>query len=412
MQLTLVNLLGVSVIAFLVPCVLGLFPRCRIPATAMELVAGILVGPSVLGWIEAGPVVKVMATIGVAFLLFLAGLDLHLKVLTGPPLLRGSFAFLVSFGLAYALMAPLGAKGVILSPLLCSVALSATSLGIVSPYLRDLGQSHTPVGRFTMSTASIAEVCTIGLLGVFFAESNASAAVSALLLALVAVLGVLLVAVLRLTQRWAPGRIILDKLDDTSAQSRVRFSVMVFLAAAAVTMQFGFEGILGSFLAGIVVRLLVRGDRFESSLRIKLEGIGFGLFVPAFFVTTGLEFELSRFGFAEMGRSLLFLAALLVIKTVPTVLYRPFLTWRECLASGILQSTNLSFIVVSVAVGKNLGLMREINGAALIMAGLASALIFPSLGARLLSHTKPEPHGEVTVVPGDASFQSEPPVSS
>src|SRR5215831_15519557 len=126
MHLTLVNLLGVAVIAFAVPFVLGFFPRVKIPSVTLELVAGIIVGPAVLGWIEPGPVVSILATIGVAFLLFLAGLELDIDVMKGAPLVRGSLSFVLSFVLALLLMAPLGAAGFILSPLLVAIILSST----------------------------------------------------------------------------------------------------------------------------------------------------------------------------------------------------------------------------------------------------------------------------------------------
>jgi Kef-type K+ transport system membrane component KefB len=178
MHLTLVNMLGVAIIAFLVPFVLGFFPRVRIPSAALELIAGIVVGPAVLGWIEPGPVVSVMASIGVAFLLFLAGLELDLQLMKGPPLVRGSMSFLLCFTLAYAFLIPLGHHDLILSPLLVAIALSATSVGILVPVLRDTGQLDSPTGKFTMGGASVAEVATIGLLGVFFAGQEKSAAVS------------------------------------------------------------------------------------------------------------------------------------------------------------------------------------------------------------------------------------------
>jgi Kef-type K+ transport system membrane component KefB len=385
MHVTLVNLLGVATIAFFIPFILGFFPRARIPSVALELVAGIIVGPAVLNWIYAGPVVSVMSSIGVAFLLFLAGLELDVSVLKGPALIRGALSFLFSFDLALLLLVPLGARGIILSPLLVAIALSATSIGILVPVLRDTGQAQTPVGRFTMSGASAAEIGTISLLGVFFAGHQTSAAVSALLLAVVAVLAVLLLAALRYTRNWAPARLILDRLDDTSAQARVRFAVMTCLAAAAVAMQFGFEGILGSFVAGIVVGIVVRHDRFEQALRTKLEAIGFGLFVPVFFVASGLRFDLQSIkGWAEIERAGLFFAILVAVRTIPAVLYRPYLTWRECLASGLMQSTNLSFIVVSVAVGTQLGRLREMNATALILAGLVSSLVLPTLATMLL----------------------------
>jgi Kef-type K+ transport system membrane component KefB len=385
MRITLVNLLGVAIVAFWVPFVLGFFPRVRIPSVTLELVAGIIVGPSVLGWVEPGPVVSIMASIGVAFLLFLAGLELDLNILRGAPLVRGSLSYFISFVLAYALMTPLGASGFILSPLLAAIALSSTSVGILVPVLRDTGQMDTPVGRFTMSGSSAAEVGTIAMLGVFFAGREKSAAVSALLLVVVLVLALLLLAALRYTLRWSPGRRIFEKLDESSAQVRVRFSVMILLAAAALAMRFGFEGILGTFVAGIVVGIVMRGDPFEQALHAKLRVIGFGLFVPAFFVTSGVRFELSHVaGLTEAGRALLFLGALTVIRALPAVMYRPYLTWRECLASGLLQSTNLSFILVAVTVGTELGRLKEINGSALILAGLASALLMPAAATALL----------------------------
>ena len=390
MHLTLLNLLGVSVVAFVVPFVLGFFPRVRVHSVPLELAAGIIIGPAVLGWIEPGPVVTVMATIGVAFLLFLAGLELEVHVLKGTPLVRGSLSFVVSFLLALALMTPLGASGVILSPLLVAIALSATSIGILVPVLRDTGHLDSAVGRFTLAGASAAEVGTIGLLGVFFAGENSSAGISALLLVIVAILALVLLWALRYTLNWRPGQRIFEKLDESSAQVRVRFSVMILLAAATVAMKFGFEGILGTFVAGIVVGIVLRGDAFEHTLRAKLRVIGYGLFVPAFFVTSGLRFELTRIaGPAEVGRAALFLAALIVSRTVPAFLYRPYLTWRECLASGLLQSTNLSFMVVAVTVGTELGHLREINGAALILAGLVSALVLPAVATSLLGGAKP-----------------------
>jgi Kef-type K+ transport system membrane component KefB len=116
--------------------------------------------------------------------------------------------------------------------------------------------------------------------------------------------------------------------------------------------------------------------------------IGYGLFVPAFFVTSGMRFELSRMaGMAEIGRAALFFVVLIVIR-IPVLLYRPFLTWRECLAAGLLQSTNLSFIVVAVTVGTELGRVREVTRTALILAGLASAIILPTIATALLGGVK------------------------
>src|SRR5262249_49812647 len=129
----------------------------------------------------------------------------------------------------------------------------------------------------------------------------------------------------------------------------------------------------------------------------------FGFFVPAFFVTSGLRFDLDRINeWSEAGRAALFLVAMIAVHTIPAVLYWPYLTWRECLAAGLLQSTNLSFIVIAVAVGTELGQLREINGSALIVAGLISAVVLPAVATMLLGSVKEEARTESAA---EESFQ-------
>jgi Kef-type K+ transport system membrane component KefB len=384
-KVSLVNLLGVSVIAFLVPFTLGFVPRLRVPSIVLELLAGYVFGPSVLGWIRPGPVVTIISTIGVAFLLFLAGLEIDLGILRGAPLKLGSIGFIISFALAIALAIPLGLANIVLTPLLIAIALAATSVGIIIPVLRDTGQLDSPAGRFTVAGATVAEFATIALLGVFFSGPGTSSIVEALLLAVLAVLALLLLLGLSRIWKWEPGRAVTARLDDTSSQVRVRFAVMILLAAAVVASTFGFESILGTFLAGAVLAIIIRGDKFEESFRIKLEAIGFGFFVPVFFVTSGMRLDLSSVNSAWAGgRVALLFVMLMLIRGVPALLYRSHLTRRETLAAAMLQSTNLSFIVVAVTVGQEIGRIRPVTGSALVLAGVLSAVIFPASAQVLL----------------------------
>lgn len=388
MEIDLDNLFGITIVAFIVPFVLGFFPRIRVPSVVMELLAGILIGPALLGWVEPGPVVSTMSSLGVAFLLFLAGMELDLNLLRGAPLRWGAVGFLVSLVIAVALTAPLAANGTILSPLLVSITLCATSVGIVLPVLRDTAQLGSPVGLFTVAGGSVSEIGTIALLGVFFAGPAASAPIGTLLFLVVAVSAVLLLITLRKASRWAPGRRILDRLDDTSAQMRVRFAMMMLIGAALLAASFEFEAILGTFLAGIVFGIAIRGDRFEERLRSKLEGIGFGFFIPVFFITSGLRFDLHGLAIpGEHLRILLFLGVLLAARALPALLYLRYLSPREAIAAGLLQATNLPFIVVAVTVGTELGRMRDMNVTALIATGLVSAVLFPAVAQWLLGRS-------------------------
>jgi Kef-type K+ transport system membrane component KefB len=384
-KVSLVNLLGVSIIAFLVPFTLGFVPRLRIPSIVLELLAGYVFGPAVLGWIYPGPVVTIISTIGVAFLLFLAGMEIDLGALRGAPLKLGSIGFVVSFVIAVALTLPLGVANIVLTPLLIAIALSATSVGIIIPVLRDTGQLDSPTGTFTVAGATVAEFATIALLGVFFSGPGTSSIVEALLLAVLAVLAVLLLLGLSRIWKWEPGRAVTSRLDDTSSQVRVRFAVMILLASAVVAASFGFESILGTFLAGAVLAIIIRGDKFEKPFRQKLEAVGFGFFVPAFFVASGMKLDLSSINSpAAIGRVALLFVMLLLIRGLPALLYRSHLTRRETLAAALLQSTNLSFIVVAVTVGMEIGRIRPVTGSALVLAGLLSAVVFPASAQMLL----------------------------
>lgn len=398
-QISLINLLGVSIIAFVIPFTLGFFPKLRIPSIVLELVAGYIFGPAVLGWISPGPVVSIIATIGVAMLLFLAGMEIDLRLLQGAPLKLGSIGFVISFGIALACCLVLGFTGFVLTPSIIAIALSATSVGIIIPVLRDTGQLDSPTGKFTVAGATVAEFATIALLGVFFAGPGSSALVEALLLAVIAALTVLLLFVMSRAWRWAPGRAVSTRLDDTSSQVRVRFAIMVLLGAAVVASTFGFEAILGTFLAGAILAILIRGDEFEETYRRKLEAIGFGFFVPAFFVTSGMKLDLSSLSSpSALGRVALLFVLLLAVRGLPALLYRKHLTRRETLAAGLLQATNLSFIVVVVSVGQELGRIRPVTGAALVLAGLLSAVTFPMLAQVVLG-------GRVTLEKSGADYE-------
>ena len=120
--------------------------------------------------------------------------------------------------------------------------------------------------------------------------------------------------------------------------------------------------------------------------RLKLEAIGFGFFIPVFFVTSGVEFDLAALTSSASNLLMVpvFLAALLVVRGVPALLYRGLISTRQIMVSGLLQATSLPFIVAATAIGAELGLISAAEGAALIGAGLLSVLLFPIIGLSLL----------------------------
>jgi Kef-type K+ transport system membrane component KefB len=382
----LLNLAIVGAIAFAVPYVLGLFPKVRIPPAVVELLAGIILGPSVLALVKIDAPVDILSQIGVVFLLFLAGMELDLDSIKGPPLILGAVGFGLTLVIALGAELAFSAKDLVLTPLLVAVALSATSVGIVIPILRDSGRLQTQLGRFAVAGGTVAEFGTIVLLGLFFAKPDASAWAEAATLLLIAVASVGLLFGLARFSRSPSAREVFARLDQSSSQIRVRLAVAVLLAAVVLAVGVGFEAVLGAFLAGGILGAIVRTWHDEEGLRSKLDAVGFGVFVPVFFIASGMRFEVSElFGWFEILSVLVLTLVLLAARGLPALLYRKHLSGREMLAVGLLQATNLSFIVVAVSVGEGLGAITNKGGEILIAAGMLSALIFPFAAQMLLS---------------------------
>ncbi len=178
------NLLIIVAVAFAVPFTLGLLPRVKLPAVVLELVLGIVVGPAVLGWVTLDETVSVIALIGLVFLLFLAGLEIEFEHLRGRVLKLTGLAWLASFAIAVAVAYALQAGGLVQTPLLVAVILSATSLGVIIPVLKDAGEIATPFGQLVVAAGTIADFGAIILLSILFTGEGGTTATLLLIAAL------------------------------------------------------------------------------------------------------------------------------------------------------------------------------------------------------------------------------------
>jgi Kef-type K+ transport system membrane component KefB len=380
------NLLLVMAVAFAAPLVLGLFPRLQLPSVVLEIVAGIVVGPAVLGWVEVDQAVEVVALIGLAFVLFLAGLEIEFEKLRGPLLRLTAAGFALSFAIAIAVSLLLSAGGLVDTPLLVAIILCATSLGVLVPVLKDAGEISSAFGQLIIAAATIADFGAIILLSLLF-SGEGGAGSTVLLLGSLFALGVVVLAVVRGAEHSMRIRADLLRLQDTTAQIRVRAALVLFVGFAAVAEALGLEVILGAFVAGAIVSLADRDQAMtHPDFRRKLEAIGFGFFIPVFFVSSGVRFDLDAL--TASASSLLmvpiFLAALLATRGIPAVLYRSRLGTRRAAIAGLMQATSLPFIVASTAIGLELGLIDAAGAAALIGAGLLSVLLFPLIALTTL----------------------------
>ncbi|MEA2972885.1 MAG: hypothetical protein QOG82_1343 [Actinomycetota bacterium] len=391
MTLSFGNLLVVALIAVAAPLLLGLVPSLRVPAVVLEIVAGIVVGPSGLGWVEVDVPVQVLALIGLAFLLFLAGLEIDLPGLRGPILKTAVTGFGVTLALGVAVGLVFGAIGWVKSPLLIAVALSATSLGLVVPVLKDAGQVDQPVGQLTIAGASVADFGAVVLLSLLFSESGGGVGGKLVLLGLFAVLAVLTVVALIRLERIMRLDVVIVRLQDTTAEIRVRIAVLLLIGFVALAGRLGLETILGAFLAGAILNMLDRDTVTHPNFHLKLEAIGYGFVIPVFFVASGMRFDLQALvdSPSAVARVPLFLLGLLIVRGVPAALYARTIGRRKAVAAGLLQATSLPFLVTATQIGVALGEIKPVNGAALVSAGLLSVIIFPLVAVTLLREPSP-----------------------
>jgi Kef-type K+ transport system membrane component KefB len=395
----------VAAFAFAIPLVLGFAPRVRLPAVVIEIVAGIVIGPAGLGWVKPDLPIKILALIGLAFLLFLAGLEIEFDRLRGRVLKFTGLAFAVSFGIALLVAYGFKAAGQVQTPLIIAIILVATSLGIIIPLLKDTGQIQTDFGQLVVGAGSIAGFGAIILLTLFFSREAKGTASQVMLLASFVLLAVVVAFVIVRAERLSLISRTLLRLQDTTAQIRVRGAFVLLVLFAALAEKMGLEVILGAFIAGAILTLIDRDLMMtHPEFRLKLEAIGFGVFIPVFFINSGLNFKLAAL-FASpstVARVPLLLLAILTVRGLPAFLYLPILGRRLSGVAGLLQATTLPFVVAASQIGVELRQITPATSAALIAAALLSVLIFPLVALTLMPKGEPAPQDVDARVPIEA----------
>jgi Kef-type K+ transport system membrane component KefB len=386
-DLSFSSLAAVAAIALAAPLLVSLAPRLRMPAVVLEIVLGITVGPSGLGWVRVDVPVNVLALIGLSFLLFLAGLELNLNSLRGR---------VGTISIAYAASAVLALAGggavALLDPenkaMFVAIVLASTSLGLVVPVLRDAGQTFSAYGQLVLAASSVGEFGAVLALAVFYSANGAGFGSQLFLLIGFAVLVVAVAIGLARIERSPRFAHALAAQGETSAQLGVRVAILVLAIFVALSNELGFEAVLGAFVAGALLRITDPEERLTNEhLRSKLDAIGYGFLIPAFFVTSGLQFNLDAL-FNEptaIAAVPLLVVLFFIARCLPALLYRRLYDMRRVAAAGLLQATTLSVPVVAVRIGEQLHTIDADTGAAIIAAGLLTVVLFPPIALMLLS---------------------------
>lgn len=374
------SLLVIAAIAAATPLLVGLL-RLPVAEVVLMLAFGVIFGPEVLGWIELDAAIDLLAELGLAFLFFAAGLELEKRAVEGRSGKLALTGWLVSAALALVAAGILQRLGVIDDFLGVAICLTSTALGTLLPILSDKGLLKTPFGNYFMGAGAIGEfgpVLAISLL--LSTKSFWLALLSVALFAAVAFVFAKAPTLLRTNRVMA----VIERGQETSAQTAVRLTALLLVALLAIADDFGLDVVLGAFIAGIITKQLVPTSE-QSVLQTKVEGIAFGIFIPIFFIVSGARLDISSI-LANPSLLFVFFVLLLIVRGIPQfVLYRRAIPHaKERAGYSLYVATALPIIVAVTSVELASGFMDPSVAAALVGAGALSVLVFPLVAQRLL----------------------------
>jgi len=309
------------------------------------------------------------------------------------PIILGAGAFLATMLLSLLIAGLLSWWGLVGDVWIVGLILSTTSLGIVVPVLKERGLLASDYGQYLLTAAIIADFATLLLLSFTVAIISHGFTLDLLLILALLMAFAIVARVGRLFARIPALNRLVEELSHATAQIQVRGALALMVAWVALAEALGTEVILGAFLAGTIVSLLVGPQK--SPLREKLDALGFGFFIPIFFIMVGTRFNLGAL--LGSGRALLLvpllIAAAYIVKLIPSLLFCVLFRWRESFAGGILLSARLSLIIAISAIALELGVIGEALNDAIIIVTMvtctASPLLFNRLSASFRRHRYP-----------------------
>jgi Kef-type K+ transport system membrane component KefB len=354
--------------------------RVLVPVVVVEILLGIVIGPELLGLAERDDFLDFFASLGLGMLFFFAGYEIDFERIRGSPLRLAAFGWLISLALAYTLGGLLALAGVVLSLLFTGSAMATTAIGTLLPILSDAGELRTRFGKYLLAAGAMGEFGPILLITLAFSTKRAPAE-AVILVAFIALAVVAAVIAVRGVGRgWG----LLDRTIETSGQLAIRIAVVTIFGLATLAASLGLDLLLGGFVAGVIVRLALKG-REVAVFDSKLTAVGYGFFIPFFFVVSGIDFNLGALtgDAANLLEVPLFLALFLVVRGVPAMaLYRRALELRDRVALAFFSATQLPLVVAITTIAVERGHMRSSTAASLVGAAILSTMIYPLLGLR------------------------------
>jgi Kef-type K+ transport system membrane component KefB len=385
-------LLLVLAIAAAAPIIAEATRRLGLPIVVLEILLGVAIGPQGLAWaVPEGAIISFLAISGLAFLLYLAGMEIDLPAIRGRPLKLALAGWAAGMALACLIAIGMRAAGLVDTWFVVAIALTTTGLGVIVPILHDSGDLDTAFGRDVIAAAAMGEIGPILTISfVLSVESRAAVRIEHTLvfIALVLVIGWLLVR-----SRDIPGFLaVLRRGMKQSGQLPVRLVVLLLGGLSVLAETMGIDIAFGALAAGMITALATRGLD-TSVLRLKLDAIGFGFLTPIFFIHSGMTLDVAT-AFSGAAGVLLagaFLLSMIVVRIPTVLLFRRELGDRRGMALGLYAATSLGLVVVLTQIAMKKGIMSSAEAAALVGGAVLTLILFPPIAMRLTGLSgKPE----------------------
>ncbi|PFK46408.1 sodium:proton antiporter [Bacillus cereus] len=394
------SLMIVVAIAFFIPLLLQRFKLKALPVVVAEIIAGIFVGKSGFNIIEPDMWLQVLSTLGFIFLMFLSGLEIDFSIFkqkgkknmaNEPNTFQvASIIFLFIFILSYAISLIFVWLGFVDNAMFMTLIISTISLGVVVPTLKENNLGKTAIGQIILLVAVIADLVTMILLAVFVGLNSESGQSMWLLLVLFGA-GIVIYFVARRFKNIP----YLENLKAGSVQIDTRAVFALILILVGLSESVGAENILGAFLAGVLVSLLSPNEDMVE----KLDSIGYGFFIPIFFVMVGVNLEVWSI-FKEPSSMLMIpvlIVGLFISKLLPSLVLRKWYPRNVVLGSAILLTSTLSLVIAAAQIGEKLNIISPSLSASLILSAVITCIFAPVLFKKMFPKVE-TPKPKVSII--------------
>ena len=374
------TLLVVVLIAALAPIVCGALPKARVPQVVVLILCGILIGSHGLGLADTASI-KLLSNVGLGFLFLLAGYELDPLLLREQAGKLAMVGWVLSAIIAVGAVAAFGALGYVRDFVPIGLAFTTTALGTLLPILHDNNMLSGQFGRFVLAAGAVGELFPILAISLFL--TNRGEFVALISIAAVCLAAVLLISLPRVIGA-ARLHAVVEQGRRATAQTTLRLSIVLLLLLLVAAQHFGLDAVLGAMLAGMVLRTWTRRmDVDVRPLEEKLDAVGYGFFIPIFFITSGMTLDIQSIAKNPL-RLVVFFVLLLVIRGLPSlVIYRNALPVRKRVEITFITATTMPLLIALAEIGLSDGVMIPANAAAMVGAGVLSVLVFPSVAAAL-----------------------------